>query len=117
MRRWQDCGVDEDLQRRIARNEATFRDVNEALKRGRWPGEEQEPIAFRCECSQLGCTRMIELSGAEYERIRTNPRRFLMAPDHDDPGAEVVVETHERYVVVEKRDEAGRLAEALDPRG
>ncbi len=108
--------MEDELQRRIARNESTFRDVNEALRRGHWPGEEQVPIAFRCECGRLGCSRMIELSADEYERVRANPRRFLMAPDHDLPEAEVVIETHPDYVVVEKREEAGRMAEALDPR-
>ena len=108
--------MENDLQKRIARNEATFRDVNEALKRGHWPGEETKPIAFRCECGSLGCSRMIELRGEEYERIRSHPRRFLVAPNHEFPQVEVVVETHESYVVVEKRDEAGRVAEETDPR-
>lgn len=107
--------MDRDLER-IAVNEATFRDVNEALRRGRWPGEERDPIAFRCECGRLGCSLMIELAADDYERIRAHPRRFLIAPDHDIPDAEAVIETHENYVVVEKRDEAGRLAEATDPR-
>jgi hypothetical protein len=108
--------VKDDLQRRVATNEATFRDVNEALKSGRWPGEEGIPVAFRCECAQLGCTRMIELKPLDYERIRAHPRRFLMAPDHNLPEAETVVERHRTYVVVEKLDEAGRVAEATDPR-
>lgn len=100
----------------MATNEASFRDVNEALKRGRWPGEDRKPVAFRCECAQLGCTRMIELGPPDYERIRANPRRFLVAPDHNLPEAETVVERHEAYVVVEKLEEAGRVAEVTDPR-
>jgi len=108
--------MEKELQRRIASNEAIFREVNEALKAGHWPGEEDSPIAFRCECAQLGCSRMIELRGREYERIAVNPRRFLLAPNHTIPDAEAVVETFEDYLVVEKRDEAGRVAEALDPR-
>jgi len=107
--------VDKDLERNLARNEATFRDVNEALKRGQWPGED-EPIAFRCECSRLGCTRLIELTAAEYEQVRAHSRRFLVAPDHDIPEAETVVESHETYLVVEKLDEGGRVADATDPR-
>jgi hypothetical protein len=108
--------MDEELQRRIAMNEATFRDVNEALERGRWPGEEGVRVAFRCECARLGCTRMIELTPRDYERIRADSRRFLIAPGHDVPEAETIVETHEDYVVVEKREAAGRAAEATDPR-
>ncbi len=108
--------MENDLERRIARNEATFRDVNEALKRGHWPGEEAVPIAFRCECGRLGCSRLIEMSGEEYERVRAHPRRFLVAVNHDIPEAETVIETHGDYVVVEKRDAAGNVAEATDPR-
>jgi len=108
--------VDEDLQRRVASNEAMFRDVNEAVRSGRWPGEEGEPTAYRCECARLGCSRLIELRTPEYESIRAHPRRFLTAPGHELPDVEVVVETHDNYVVVQKRDEAGELAEASDPR-
>jgi hypothetical protein len=108
--------VDEDLQRRVASNESMFRDVNEAVRSGRWPGEEGAPVAYRCECARMGCSRLIELRAPEYERVRAHPRRFLIAPGHEVPGAETVVETHDGYVVVEKRDEAGELAEATDPR-
>ena len=107
--------MDERLQQRLATNEATFRDVNEALERGRWPGE-TGTIAFRCECARLGCTRMIEMTPREYEGVRAHPRRFLVAVGHDIPAVESVVDVHDDYVVVEKRAEAGRMAEATDPR-
>ena len=101
---------------RIARNEAIFRDVNEAIEAGRWPGEESSPIAFRCECGRLGCSRLIELTSAEYEEIRSHPRRFLIAPDHEMPETEDVVERRRDYQVVQKREAAGEMAEAKDPR-
>ena len=59
---------------------------------------------------------LLELSLPTYERVRQNPRRFLLAPGHEVPEVEVVVERAEAYVVVEKRGEAGDLAERLDPR-
>jgi hypothetical protein len=108
--------VEEELQQRIAGNEAVFRQVNEALRGGQWPGEEDTPIAFRCECGQLGCSRLIELTVDDYERVRAHARRFLLARDHEIPAAETVIETHQRYIVVEKVGEAGRVAEATDPR-
>jgi hypothetical protein len=104
------------IQRDIARTETIFRDVNEALKGGHWPGEEDSPIAFRCECGRLGCSQMIEVASRDYERVRANPRRFMIAPDHQMSEAETVVERHPNYLVVEKRDEAARVAEATDPR-
>lgn len=94
-----------------------FRRVNEAIERGRWPGEEESESAFRCECADTDCNRMIELTSTEYERIRANPRRFVVLPGHEQPEIEEVVETAEGYVVVEKRGAAGRQATAEDPRG
>jgi hypothetical protein len=106
----------EELQRQIARNESIFREVNEAIQSGHWPGEEDHPAAFRCECGQLGCTRLIEMSVAEYEEVREHPRRFILAPHHERRELEDVVAERPGYIVVEKRGEAGRLAEEYDPR-
>jgi hypothetical protein len=108
--------VEDEAQARIARNESIFRDVNEAIESGHWPGEEDAPVAFRCECARLGCSRLIEITVGEYERVRAHSRRFLVASDHDLSAVETVVETYPGYVVVEKRGEAGRLAEVTDPR-
>jgi hypothetical protein len=103
--------------RRIAANEAAFRDINEGIQRGQWPGEEGSPVAFRCECARLGCNRLIELSVSHYEEIRSHPRWFVVATGHEIPEAESVVQQREGYVVVEKKDQAGEFAEASDPRG
>lgn len=108
--------MDEATQRRVAANESSFRDLNESIERGRWPGDEHVPAAFRCECAQLGCSQMLELTIREYEHVRAHPRRFLVAVDHHLPGVEDVVETFENYLVVEKRGEAGAFAQATDPR-
>jgi hypothetical protein len=109
--------MEQESSRQIAHNEALFRKVNERLESGRWPGEEGAAIAFRCECGELGCSRMIELGVPAYERVRADSRRFLIAPDHDIPDVETIVERHPHYVVVQKRGEAGLLAERTDPRG
>lgn len=84
-------------------NDARFRDVNEAIRSGRWPGEDGAPGAFRCECAHLGCNEMIELSLEEYERVRAGADRFVLAPNHHRPELEDVLEDHGRYLVVEKR--------------
>jgi hypothetical protein len=108
--------VDEALKLKIAANESAFRDVNEAIKSGRWPGEGAARVAFRCECGTFGCNLMVEMTVAEYEEIRGNGRRFLVLPDHVIPETEDVVDDRGAYLVVEKRGEAGRLAEETDPR-
>lgn len=101
---------------RNARNEAIFREINEGIRRGRWPGEEDSISSFRCECASLGCTEMLAVSFREYERVRENPRRFIVAPGHELLNVEVVVEKQPTYLVVQKVGEAGATAEATDPR-
>jgi hypothetical protein len=108
--------VDETLQGRIARNEVLFREVNEAIERGHWPGEEDSPAAFRCECARLDCNSLVALTPREYQRVRASSRHFVAIPGHEIEDRETVVERGGDYIVVEKRDEAGRLAEASDPR-
>jgi hypothetical protein len=108
--------MDGEDQRRTAANEAMFRDVTEAIERGQWPGEDDEPVGFRCECARLGCNQVIALTVPEYERVRAHSRRFVVAPGHELPEAETIIEVAAGYFLVEKRDQAGTVAEATDPR-
>jgi hypothetical protein len=101
---------------RIGRNEALLREVNEAIERGHWPSGPDQAVRFRCECAELDCNNTIQLTTGEYERLREHPRRFLVAPGHQLPDVETVVEAHPGYVIVEKRAAAGAVAEELDPR-
>ena len=107
-------GTDEQ---RAGANESVLREVNEAIERGQWPGDQDRKASFRCECARLGCTRIIELTVEEYEAVRSHPRRFIVAIGHELLEAERIVEEHGGYLVVEKRDQAGEVAEATDPRG
>jgi hypothetical protein len=108
--------VEGKKQRRAAANEATIRDVNEGIERGQWPGEEDNPVGFRCECARLGCNQLVELTVHEYEDIRANPRCFVVAPGHELSDVETVIESRSGYLIVEKRDQAGEAAERHDPR-
>ena len=108
--------MNSELQRRLAANESVFREVNEGIQRGQWPGEQSELVRFRCECARLGCNLLVELTLPAYEEIRAHPRRFLVIDGHQVPELERVVQRREGVVVVEKLDEAGEVAEAQDPR-
>lgn len=103
-------------QERAARTEALFRETNEAIERGLWPVGEEDAVRFRCECAQLDCHTIIRLTLPEYESVRENPRRFVVAFGHEIPEAETIVERHEDYLVVEKLGVSGAEAERLDPR-
>ncbi|MGH2869383.1 MAG: hypothetical protein ACRDNK_17700 [Solirubrobacteraceae bacterium] len=108
--------MNEELQRRLASNETVFREVNEGIERGQWPGEGGDPVRFRCECARLGCNLLLELTLAEYEQVRSHPRHFLMIDGHQVPELEKVVQREPGYLVVQKLDEAGEQAEETDPR-
>ena len=108
--------MDDQLQERVAANEARLREVNEAIERGQWPGEEGERVGFLCECARLRCDQIIELTVGEYERVRAHPRHFVLVKGHQVPGEDTLVDSGSGWVVVEKRDRAGALAEAADPR-
>ncbi|MFZ0040316.1 MAG: hypothetical protein WAK93_03350 [Solirubrobacteraceae bacterium] len=103
--------MSEKMQRRLARNEDVYREVNEGIVRGQWPGETDAPIGFRCECARLGCNMLVTLTLAEYQEIRDHPRRFVVLPGHQAPAVERVVTDHGAYVVVEKIGNAGDEAE------
>ena len=106
----------EDPEERVARNESVAREINEAIEHGRGPSDVQAPVAFRCECGRFGCNTLIEVTMGEYERVRSHPRQFLVATGHEQPEFETVVYANDDYAVVEKQNEAGREAEARDPR-
>lgn len=108
--------MEEESERRLARNEALFRETNEAIERGQWPDDPAKTVRFRCECSRMACGEAIEITLAEYEQVRQFPRRFVIAPGHEMPDIENVVKRRPNHVIVEKTDAAGATAEASDPR-
>jgi predicted ThiF/HesA family dinucleotide-utilizing enzyme len=106
--------MDVQGRQRVAMNEATFRRVNEGMETGQGP---EGMLAFLCECGRLGCNKLIELTRAEYEGVRANPRRFAIVDGHQIEEVEDVVDRTERYVVVEKRGHPeSEIVEYTDPR-
>ena len=106
--------MDVQGRQRVAMNEATFRKVNEGMEAGQDPSG---LLTFVCECGRLGCNRLVQLTRAEYEGVRANPRRFAIIDGHEVPEVEDIVERAERYIVVEKRGEPeAEVVEHTDPR-
>ena len=91
---------------RAEKNEQAYKDHNE--RRAEMDEEggvpEDEPVPFACECDDPDCSRAIELSLADYERVSAPPDQFVVASGHEDPAVEVVVETHGSHLVVSKPD-------------
>src|SRR5206468_11594002 len=98
---------------RLAKNESFFRQVNERIKDVADGFEGAQTYEFLCECSDPSCTQRIELSSAEYEWVRANPTRFVLARGHAAPQIEQVVEREDEHVVVEKQGIAARITANL----
>jgi hypothetical protein len=112
------CSMSEshEVQERLAYNEASYRTLNEGIERGHAGDPPDRQLGFRCECARLGCNAIVLLSKAEYEAVRSDGARFFMLDGHEMPEIEDVLERHQNYIVVEKREHAGETAEAVDPR-
>ena len=103
--------------KRLAQNEALFREVNERIdEQAATHLGDGHLYDYFCECANSDCTLRVSLTVREYEEIRRDPRRFLVAPGHEMPEIEAVVARNERYWVIEKHGEAGAYVEHLDPR-
>jgi len=107
-------GSSEEREARAARNQASFRAVNEKLKA---LNEAFDSLTGRftiaCECADLTCLAMIDIDGQEYLAVRAEPRQFVVLPGHVYPDIEKVVHEAAGHVVVEKIAVAGEVAETL----
>lgn len=99
---------------RVALNETTFRRVNEGIEEGR--REREGLVTFVCECGELGCNELVEMTLREYEDVRADSRTFLVMPSHL-PDIDELVRREDRYWVVRKPPgPLGELADRTDPR-
>jgi len=105
-----------ERQERIARNEATSREINENIEEGQ-PRSEQAYFRIVCECGQRDCSRLIAISTPEYEAVRSEPTHFAVVKGHEEPEVEsVVMEAHRFFVVRKREGVAADIAEEEDPR-
>jgi hypothetical protein len=98
---------------RVAHNETVVRSINEAIEAGRVTRDGR--CAFLCECGQLGCNAVIEMTLDEYEAVRADGRRFLLVAGHEAHFDKPLADVGDHRVVV-KQGAAGRIAEQADPR-
>ncbi|HEY2543079.1 MAG TPA: hypothetical protein VGH92_08500 [Gaiellaceae bacterium] len=72
---------------------------------------------FICECDDPLCTERVEATLEEYEDVRADGARFLLAIGHGDNSIERIVDRREDHDIVEKVSNAARtLVRRLDPR-
>lgn len=89
--------------RRIGRNEVVFRQVNERLRElGEGFSLVTDQADFVCECGNTSCTERVRMTLAAYEKVRSNPKHFLVVKGHEELEYERVISYEEDYSVVEK---------------
>lgn len=100
----------------IARTESVFREVNERIAETAKRFDVGE-ASFVCECPDTTCAERVHATLEEYERVRQDGTKFLVAPGHEDRRVESVVDIERDHAVVEKRHPVvARRARELDPR-
>jgi hypothetical protein len=107
--------MEEGQEKRLAMNEALFRDVNERIREISDAFDQKDATYdFLCECSDPGCTERVVLTRAEYEDVRSDSTRFVVAKGHALHEVESVVKRAKDHVVVEKEGAAADVAIHLD---
>jgi hypothetical protein len=101
---------------KMARTEAAFREVNEAIAKTAERFESTE-ADFVCECADPSCAHRITADLENYEDVRADATHFLIAEGHEEPEIERVLEEHDDYAVVKKfRPRMASIVRSLDPR-
>lgn len=102
---------------RVAQNEASSRAINEGI--ASYDFDSQGAFAFIiCECGLEKCDRTVRITRAEYERVRSDPRQFVIYRDHLIPDMEEVLVEGDRFLVVKKREGTpAEVATQEAPRG
>ena len=76
-----------------------------------------ELLELFCECGQESpCGERVNVSAAMYERVRSDPLAFILAPGHGVAAVEQMTERGEGFVIARNFGRAAEIARAADPR-
>ena len=107
-----------ERERRIGRNEALFREVNERLRDLNTDLSGLTGVMeVVCECGDLACAEQLTMPAARYEDVRSDSTWFVIVPGHLVTDVELIVARHPGYHVVQKNSgDAALVADETDPR-
>ena len=105
-----------EREERLAQNEAMFREANQRAHAWDERHLDREIELYFCECAKPECREKVSLSDADYERVRSDPRRFVIVLGHELTEVETVIERNEGWAIVEKEPEVTDVAAGRDPR-
>ena len=104
---------------RLARNESSFRSLNEALGQkvfARRPDARADLAGFVCECGDADCAEVLRVDFDRYEQVRQDAHLFLVRPGHEIADVEDVVQREDAFLVVRKHDDVSEIVRETDPR-
>ena len=87
---------------RVSKNQDAFRRANDEIAARARALDEEERTPFLCECAKERCTQVVLLSLDEYEDVRSDSGRYLIAPGHTPGPDERVLEESDRYWITER---------------
>ena len=105
-----------EREERLALNEALFRVANERMADWEERHSASETELYHCECAEPDCREKVSLTKDDYERVRQDSAHFVIAPGHEKPDIETVIESHDGWLMIEKDPEVQTLVEETDPR-
>lgn len=110
--------MSDEQARRVGLNESLFREVNEQIESLNHGFDTQlGSLTVICECANGDCTERVAIPASEYEKVRADPRQYIVVSGHELPDFESIVASGAGYDIVQKRPgEAAELAEETDPR-
>lgn len=110
--------MNDEKARRVGFNESIFRQVNEQIESLNQDfGGDMRTMTAICECASGDCAERLEIALAEYEKVRSDPRWYIIVPGHELPEFESVVGSADGYDIVQKHEGGpADLARELDPR-
>jgi hypothetical protein len=109
----------DEATRRKAENEALFREVNERIEdlRHHFAVTTDDALSILCECDRIDCDDRLDVPPPAYERVRSDATCFFVAPGHENPAVEDVVDSAGDYLIVRKHPgEPAEFAVETDPR-
>ena len=96
-------------------NQLLYHEVNERIRELAEHADWKAEFSFVCECSRADCVESIELALDEYKAIRSSPTLFVVAPGHETGKVENVLETNERYALVQNGRKLELVTESYQP--
>ena len=101
---------------RVVQNEVVARGVNESIQKFD-TRPDSSFIHVACECGLEDCGRVLAITRPVYERVRSDPRQFVILPAHLITDVEDVVEESDTFLIVAKRQGTPEdIAIRTDPR-